>query len=367
MSEEKQGMTYAESGVDIDGIGRALKGMLHWINQTLDFRTGIGRSALPIGHFANVLDLGQGMGLAVSTDSAGTKVLIAQMMDKYNTIGIDCIAMNVNDLICVGAEPIAMLDYLAVETADEWMLEEIAKGLHEGARQANIAIPGGEIAQVGALLSGARPGRAFDIVGTGFGVVALDKMVLGSVIGPGDVVIGLRSSGLHSNGYSLARRVLLEGAKLGLDQHVRSLGRTLGEELLEPTRIYVREVVAMLRCEVGVKGLVNITGDGFLNLIRLDTPVGYVLTDLPEPHPIFPFIQETGGIAIEEMFLTFNMGIGFCVVCAEDAAGAVLSICREHGAEAQVIGHAVAKPPKQVVVEQYGLVGSAGHFERTGR
>jgi phosphoribosylformylglycinamidine cyclo-ligase len=366
MPEDRQGMTYAESGVDIDRAGRALKGMLHWINQTLDFRTGVGRSALPIGHFANVLDIGHGMGLAVSTDSAGTKVLIAQVMDKYDTIGIDCIAMNVNDLICVGAEPIAMLDYLGVETADEGMLEEIAKGLHEGARQANISIPGGEIAQVGALLRGARPGRAFDIVGTGLGMVALDKMVLGTGIVPGDVVVGLRSSGLHSNGYSLARKVLLEQGKLGLDQHLEALGRTLGEELLEPTRIYVREVVAMLQREVGVKGLVNITGDGFLNLTRLDSPVGYVLSDLPEPLPIFPFIQQTGAIATEEMFLTFNMGIGFCVVCAEDAADVVLGICAEHGTEAHVIGCAMAEPSEQVVVEQYGLVGSAGRFERRG-
>jgi phosphoribosylformylglycinamidine cyclo-ligase len=363
MNRDDQGLTYAESGVDIDRVGRALKAMLRWINPTLAFRDGVGRSALPIGHFANVLDIGHGMGLAVSTDSAGTKVLIAQLMDRYDTIAIDCIAMNVNDLLCVGAEPICMLDYIGVETADETLLEEIARGLHEGARQARISIPGGEIAQVGALLCGVRPGRAFDIVGTALGTVALDRLILGSDIVPGDVVIGLRSSGLHSNGYSLARKVLLERAQLPLDQHVDALGRTLGEELLIPTRIYVPETVAMLQRGLRVKGLVNITGDGFLNLLRLDTPVGYRLDSLPEPQPIFALIQETGGIATEEMLLTFNMGIGFCVVCAEDAAGDVLRVCHEHGVPAQVIGRAVEEPRKKVVVEQYGLTGFEGHFE----
>ena len=363
VSEDRKTTTYAESGVDIDRVGRALKQMLFWINQTLDFRTEVGRSALPIGHFANVLDLGRGLGLAVSTDSAGTKVLIAQLMDKYDTIGIDCIAMNVNDLICVGAEPICMLDYLGVEAADEFLLEEIAKGLCEGARQASISIPGGEIAQVRDLLKGARPGRAFDIVGTALGVVDLDKLVLGSDIVPGDVVLGLRSSGLHSNGYSLARKVLLEQAGFPLDRDVDALGRTLGAELLEPTRIYVREVLAMLKRGLGVKGLVNITGDGFLNLLRLDTPVGYALTDLPEPQPIFGLIRETGGIAIEEMLLTFNMGIGFCVICGPDAVSSLLEVCREHEVEAQPIGHAVAEPSRRVVVERYGMIGFDGHFE----
>jgi phosphoribosylformylglycinamidine cyclo-ligase len=364
MEKGDEGMTYAEAGVDIDLVGQALKRMLHWINKTAEFRPGLGRSCLPIGHFASVVDIGGGKGLAVSTDSVGTKVLIAQMMDKYDTVGIDCIAMNVNDVICVGAEPICMLDYLAVERADPEMLEQLARGLYEGCRQAQISIPGGEIAQVRDLLSGVREGRAFDLVGAAMAIVDLEKVVLGSDIVPGDVVVGLGSSGLHSNGYSLARKVLLEKAKLPLDKEIGALGRTLGEELLQPTRIYVQPVMAMLKRGLPIKGLVNVTGDGFLNLVRLDTPVGYRLTDLPEPQPIFGLIRDTGSIAVEEMYLTFNMGIGFCVICAEDTVDGVLAICKEHDVEAQPIGVAVEEPGKQVALEAEGLIGRDGEFVR---
>lgn len=364
MTDETNKVTYAESGVDVDRVGRALKKMLFWINQTEENRPGLGRSCLPIGHFAAVVDIGNGMGLALSTDSVGTKVLIAQMMDKYDTIAIDCIAMNVNDVICVGAEPICMLDYLAVEQADEFLLEEIAKGLHEGCRQARISIPGGEIAQIGDVLQGAREGRAFDLVGSAMALVPLDKMVLGNTVVPGDVVVGIRSSGLHSNGFSLARRVLLGEGGPGLEHYSEDLGRTVGEEMLEPTRIYVREVVDMVQAGVPVKGLVNITGDGFLNLHRLDSPVGYHLTDLPEPHPIFRVIQDTGKVAVEEMFLTFNMGIGFCVVCPEDAVDAVVEMCAKYEAEAMVIGRTTDDPEKKVVLEDAGLVGKGPKFVR---
>jgi phosphoribosylformylglycinamidine cyclo-ligase len=357
--------TYADAGVDIDRAGRALRKMLGWINRTADFRPAIGRSVLPIGHFANVVDIGHGTGLAVSTDGVGTKILIAEMMDKYDTVGIDCIAMNVNDLICVGAEPICMLDCLSVEEADEVLLEGIAKGLYEGARQARISIPGGEIAQIRDMLRGARPGRSFDLVGTAMGLVEIDRILLGSDIVPGDVVVGLRSSGLHSNGFSLVRKVLFEQARLPLGDHVPELGRALGEELLEPTRIYVPHVMALLAGGVPVKGLANITGDGFLNLVRLDTPVGYRLTDLPEPPPIFGFIQRTGGIDPGEMFLTFNMGTGFCVICAPDAADAVIAVCLEHDTPAQVIGHAVAEPSRSIVLEPQGLLGRDGGFAPT--
>ncbi len=356
--------TYAEAGVDIERCGRALMKMLGWISRTGEFRPGLGRSVLPIGHFSNVVDIGHGMGLAVSTDGVGTKILIAEMLDKYDTVGIDCIAMNVNDLICVGAEPICMLDCLSVEEADEFLLEEIGKGLYEGARQARISIPGGEVAQIRDIIRGVRPGRSFDLVGTALGLVEVERIVLGSDIVPGDVVVGLRSSGLHSNGFSLVRKVLLEKMKLSLEVRIAELGRTLGEELLEPTHIYVPEVMALLSGGVPVKGLANITGDGFLNVTRLDTPVGYRLTDLPEPQPIFGLIQAMGGVDPAEMYLTFNMGIGFCVVCAEDAADAVIDVCRVHGTEAQVIGHAIAEPSKQIVLERQGLVGRGGKFVR---
>lgn len=363
MSKESQGpLTYAEAGVDVNRGAYALKKMLGWVTRTAEFRPVVGRSVLPIGHFANVVDIGHGMGLAVSTDGVGTKILIAQMLDRYDTVGIDCVAMNVNDLICVGAEPICMLDCLSVEEPDEHLLEDIGKGLYEGAKQARISIPGGEVAQIRDMLRGSRPGRSFDLVGTGIGLVDLQKIVLGSRIVPGDVVVGLRSSGLHSNGFSLVRKVLLERAKLPLERHFEELGRTLGEELLEPTRIYVPEIMALLNQELPVKGLANITGDGFLNLLRLDTPVGYILTDLPDPQPIFGVIQRTGGIEPAEMYLTFNMGVGFCVVCEPGVADKVIAVCAEHGTSAQIIGRAVGDPPKQIVLEKQGLVGRDGKF-----
>jgi phosphoribosylformylglycinamidine cyclo-ligase len=338
--------------------------MLGWVSRTAEFRPALGRSVLPIGHFANVVDIGHGMGLAVSTDGVGTKILIAEMLDKYDTVGIDCIAMNVNDLICVGAEPICMLDCLSVETADEYLLEEIGKGLYEGARQARISIPGGEIAQIRDMLKGVRPGRSFDLVGTAMGLVETGRIILGSDIVPGDVVVGLRSSGLHSNGFSLVRKVLIEQAKLPLDGQVPELGCTLGEELLRPTHIYVPEVMALLGRGIPVKGLANITGDGFLNIVRLDTRVGYRLADLPEPQPIFGLVQNAGGVDPTEMYLTFNMGIGFCVICAPEAADAVIAVCAEHGTEAQVIGEAVAEPAKAIVLPKQGLLGRDGRFER---
>ena len=272
--------------------------------------------------------------------------------------------MNVNDLICVGAEPICMLDCLSVEVADGVLLEEIGKGLYEGARQARISIPGGEVAQVRDMLKGVRPGRSFDLVGTAMGLVELDRIILGSDIVPGDVVVGLRSSGLHSNGFSLVRKVLIEEARLPLDGHVEELGCTLGEELLRPTRIYVPEVMALWQAGVPVKGLANITGDGFLDLVRLDTPVGYELTHLPDPQPIFALIQRTGAVELPEMYPTFNMGIGFCVICAPDAAEGVIAVCAANGSEAQVVGTALESPSRGVVLPARGLVGQGGKFAR---
>src|SRR5512134_4042712 len=195
--------TYSSAGVNTVKEEAALAGLLTWVGKTLAF--GRHRPALDFGYFASVLDLGNGTGLALSTDGVGTKLLVAEMLDRYDTVGIDCVAMNVNDLLCIGAEPLAMLDYIAVQEADPQMLEAIGKGLYEGARQANISIPGGEIAQVRELIQGVREGRGFDLAGACVGTVPMDRIIVGQDIRPGDVVIGLRSSGIHSNGLTLAR------------------------------------------------------------------------------------------------------------------------------------------------------------------
>src|SRR5690349_14325323 len=201
-------LSYAEAGVV--AAGKPLSGLLSWVNRTLAFRPGVGEPLLGIGYYANVLRIGENLGLAISTDGVGTKILVAEMLRKYDTIGIDCIAMNANDVICVGAEPLAMVDYLAVQEARPDVLEQIGRGLSEGARQANITIPGGELAQLKDMIAGIHPNEGIDLMGTCVGTVALDRMILGQEMEPGDVVVGLASSGIHSNGFTLARKALFD-------------------------------------------------------------------------------------------------------------------------------------------------------------
>ncbi len=353
--------TYSSTGVNTVKEEAALAGLLTWVGKTLAF--GRCRAALDFGYFATVLDLGNNLGLALSTDGVGTKLLVAEMLDKYDTVGIDCVAMNVNDLLCIGAEPLAMLDYLAVQEADPQMLEAIGKGLYEGARQANISIPGGEIAQVRELITGVREGRGFDLAGACVGLVALDRVIVGQDIRPGDVVIGLRSSGIHSNGLTLARDVFFNRAKLRPEQHVPEFGRSVGEELLEPTKIYVREVLEVLRSSVRVKAMAHITSDGLTNLLRVQAPVGYVLDFLPEPQPVFRLLQRLGEVADEEMFQVYNMGIGFCLVVSPEHADRALALLQAHHTEAAVLGRAVADPERTVRLPN-GLVGRGNDFRR---
>jgi len=287
------------------------------------------------------------MGLAVCADNVGTKLLVAQMLGKYDTVGIDCVAMNVNDLICVGAEPICMLNYLAIEEPRAEMLEQIGKGLYEGARQANISIPGGETAKLGKMIKGIKPGLGFDLAGMGIGIVALDKVNIGAEIQPGDALIGLASSGIHSNGFTLARKVFFEKLGWKADRYVEELGRTIGEELLEPTRIYVRPVLDLLD-SVPVKGLANITGGGVLNLSRFKAEVGFEIEEFPPAPPIFRLLQEHGEIEPEEMFTTFNMGVGFCVVVSENEVEKSLQVCHRHDLEAMRIGRAIADKKRRI-------------------
>lgn len=355
--------SYEGAGVNTVKEEAALAGLLRWVGKTLEF--GRHRSALDFGYFASVLDLGNGLGLALSTDGVGSKLLVAQMLDKYDTIGIDCVAMNVNDLLCVGAEPLCMLDYIAVQEADPDLLEQIGKGLYEGARRANISIPGGEIAQVREIIRGEREGRGFDLAGACVGLVPMNRILVGQNIQVGDAVIGLRSSGIHSNGLTLAREVFFKKAGYRPDRYVPELGRTIGEELLEPTRIYVREVLDLLRLDLDIKALIHITSDGFLNLARVQASVGYVLEVLPEPQPIFSLLQGVGGVGAEEMFCVYNMGTGFCLVAAAAQADRALDALRRLGIEAFCLGHAVADPDRKVHLIPKGLVGQGSHFRRS--
>lgn len=361
-------LNYREAGVDEAAEQEALKKMLFWFKKTFTFRKSIGSPAFSIGHFANVLDLGAGLGIVITTDGVGTKLLIAESLNKYDTVGIDCVANNVNDLLCLGAEPIAMLDYIGIDTIDEYVLEDIAQGLYKGAERAHISIPGGKIAQVKDMLAYST-NVALDLVGSAFGVVSLSPerrdllpLVDGKKASPGDVVIGLLSSGLHSNGYSLAHKVLLDTANLKLDQYVDELGRTLGEELLEPTHIYVEPVLSLLRKGLPIHGMVNVSGGGLLNLGRLQNNYSYIIDNLPDLPPIFKLIQDYGSISEPEMFTTFNMGIGFCLVCEKTAVRKVMEDISSNEYEAIVLGEVIAESGKRIFIEPHHLIGYGEKF-----
>ncbi|ACS89132.1 MAG: Phosphoribosylformylglycinamidine cyclo-ligase [Thermococcus sibiricus] len=309
-------LTYAQAGVDDEKTQKALKSIISLAKATFEFRRGkIGEPKEDIGHYAALMDFGS-FYLAMTTDGVGTKTLVAEAVGKYDNIGVDMIAMNVNDLICLGAEPVALVDYLAVREPDEEVFQEIAKGIYEGAKQSGIAIVGGETAVLPELVNG------FDLAGTAIGVVEKDKVVTGKDINPGDAVIGISSSGIHSNGLTLARKLLIP--KYGLEYEFE--GKKLWEHLLEPTRIYVKAVLELLK-RVEVHGLAHITGGGLLNLKRL-TSYGFSL-EMPPISGIFKLIHENG-VPLDEMFKVFNMGVGFVVVVDEKDKEDALETLNKH-------------------------------------
>jgi phosphoribosylformylglycinamidine cyclo-ligase len=330
---------YGAAGVSQRDADRAVEALVRHL-QLIDTGKPSRIVDLP-GHYASVLRLGDEIGIAIGTDGVGTKMIVAERLGRFDTIGIDCVAMNVNDLICVGAEPVAMVDFILCERADPEVCGEIGVGLRRGAELAGIEIPGGEIAQVGEIVNG------WELGGTAIGTVTLDALVTGESIEPGDAVLGLPSSGLHSNGYTLARQVLADLDPA--EDPDGKLGRPLGEVLLEPTEIYVRAVLELLRSEVDVRGLAHITGDGLRNLTRLAAPVGYEIDDpLPVP-PIFDLIRELGGVADDQMYEVFNMGCGFCCVVGEPDASAALDLLAHRNPGARRIGTVT---PRAGVVER---------------
>ena len=325
---------YARAGVDQSAADSAVAGLVRALGAI-----ELDRPSLPVplpGHYASVIKLDARTGIALSTDGVGTKLLVAEELGRFDTVGIDCVAMNVNDVICVGAEPLAMLDYIAIERADPEVCEQIGIGLARGAELAGIEIPGGALAQLGNMV------RGFDVAGACFGTVALDEIVDGSAVQPGDAVIGLPSSGIHSNGYTLARSAL-DGLPLDEDPEGR-LGRPLGDVLIEPTEIYVKPVLELLRSEIEVRGLAHITSGGLGNLLRLAAEVGYEIDDpLPVP-PVFELIAERSGTSDAEMHEVFNMGCGFCCVVPVGDVEAALDLLRPHYPGAQRIGSAIEGP-----------------------
>ncbi|MCX8206720.1 MAG: phosphoribosylformylglycinamidine cyclo-ligase [Methanothrix sp.] len=319
-----KGMTYSEAGVDIELENRSIDAM----KRRLTFsRKGFGAPLTAIGHYAGLIDMGE-FAIAMTTDGVGSKILIANAMRKWDTIGIDCIAMNVNDLLAIGAEPLAFVDYLAVEKVDPEVSEQIAVGLQKGAEISNISIVGGETASLPEMI------RGLDLAGTAIGYVKKDRVITGEKIRIGDAVVGVPSTGLHSNGYTLARRIIESSGYTYFDT-MPGDSRSIGEVLLTPTRIYIEILELLRKCDV--HGLAHITGSGLLKLHRI-TDLGFEITDPLEPQPVFRFLQELGGVDDAEMYRTFNMGMGFAVVLPEDQAD---DACRIMGPGSKIIGRIV--------------------------
>jgi phosphoribosylformylglycinamidine cyclo-ligase len=346
---------YKTAGVDTAATQSGLHKIVERIKETWPPPGDIGAVKLDIGYFANVIDIG-GIGLAICTDGVGSKSIIAQMMRRYDTIGIDCVAMNVNDVLCVGARPISLVDYIAVEDSDPDMLGAIAIGLATGAKQAGVSISGGEISPLKDVM------RGFDLVGTAVGIVPLDRIVTGRDLAPGDVIIGLESSGIHSNGLTLARYVFFKQKKLSVDYVFPELGIPLGEELLRPTLIYVPEILDIISQIPTVKALINITGDGLLNLPRVSAAVGFEIDNMPPVPAIFQLIQSNGSVSNAEMYQVYNMGVGFCVLVAKKDRDAALTILQRHGRRAQVIGRVIEDDSKGVYLLRPRLVGHGKEF-----
>jgi len=332
----KRGLTYAKAGVNLESVKKVHKELEVLLKKTYVTRSGgFGEVSLGAGHYAGLIGIGGEKTLALHVDGVGTKTMIASVLRKYDTIGIDCVAMNVNDLICLGAEPVALVDYLAVDRPDERIVKEILKGLVNGALEAGVSIVGGETAVMPDLISG------FDLAAMSVGVLDRGKEITGEKITVGDIILGLESSGIHSNGLTLARKALIP--KFGLKKNVPELEGILGYELLKPTRIYVKPVLNVVK-KCDVHGLAHITGGAFTKLRRLNPDLGFKIDMLPELKPIFNLIKQIGNVEDREMYRTFNMGIGFCIIVSEDDAGKIEAELKEHHVACWQIGEVEKKP-----------------------
>jgi len=277
--------------------------------------------------------------LVACTDGVGTKVKVAAMMGRLNTVGIDLVAMNVNDMLVQGAEPLFFLDYIAVHKLVPEEINEFIAGISEGCLQAECALLGGETAEMPDVY---QPGE-FDLAGFAVGVVEKNRIITGSQVAPGDSVIGLASSGLHSNGYALARRICFEQAQLKADQYIDELGATLGETLLKPTRIYVRSILALLknyRVKKVVKAMAHITGGGLVgNIPRvIGKKCDVVITKKWLIPPIFTFLEKLGPVEREEMYRVFNMGIGYILIVRPGFTRSILAHLRKLGETPYFLG-----------------------------
>ncbi|WP_137723309.1 phosphoribosylformylglycinamidine cyclo-ligase [Prescottella subtropica] len=326
-STRTQGASYAAAGVDIEAGDRAVE-----LFAPLAKKASRPEVMGGLGGFAGLFSLKGGYKeplLAASTDGVGTKLAVAQAMDKHDTVGLDLVAMVVDDLVVCGAEPLFLQDYIAVGKVVPERVAEIVGGIAEGCIQAGCALLGGETAEhPGVMADG-----DYDLSATGVGVVEADQVLGPDRVRPGDVVIGMGASGLHSNGYSLARNVLLEISRMSLTGHVDEFGRTLGEELLEPTKIYAKDCLA-LAAETDVRTFCHVTGGGLANNLARVMPKGLV-AELDRgtwsPAPVFTMIGQRGRVERAEMEATFNMGVGMvAIVAPEDVDRALAVLTARH-------------------------------------
>ncbi|NWF94907.1 MAG: phosphoribosylformylglycinamidine cyclo-ligase [Candidatus Thorarchaeota archaeon] len=339
--------TYAQAGVDEEIVSAGLEMISKFVresfkgcNVTQDF-----------GHYANTVKISDDLCIALTTDGVGSKVLVAQAADRYDTIGQDCVAMNVNDLICIGATPVGFVDYLAVaRPLPQRILEQIGTGLLAGCQECGIPILGGETAVMPEIIKGVGE-DVFDLAGTAVGVVKPSEIIDGRAVEPGDIMLGVASNGLHSNGYTLARKVLLPKTRL---DEMMPWGVTLGHEMLKPTRIYVKHFKALKEAGVDVHGIAHITGTGFRKILRLKK-ARFHITALPETPPIFETILLEGRVSWADMYSTFNMGVGLVVVVPKKERDRAIDILSKLDPTME-IGKVEEAQKASVYIEPHGVV-----------
>lgn len=348
MPDDQKPLSYRDAGVDIDAGNQTVENIREAVKATYrpevlgDLGGFGGLFALDTSRYRRPV-------LVAGTDGVGTKLDIAFRMNRHDTIGRDVVAMCVNDVLAQGAEPLFFLDYLAVGRLDPTQAAQVVKGVAEACRESGCALIGGETAEMAGFY---RPGE-YDIAGFCVGVAERDRLLpLEDMMAPGDVVLGLASSGLHSNGFSLVRKICFERMGFSVTDHIPELGRTLGEELLTPTRLYPKIVLPLLERFV-IKGIVHLTGGGFFENLPRALPEGLAMrldSRAWEVPPIFRLLQKWGGVETREMFRTFNMGVGLALVAAEAEAAALADALRAAGEEVFRLGR-LEEGPRRAIVE----------------
>ena len=330
-------LTYKDAGVDISQIKKSHDKIGEIISQTHNIQKKA-KVTHGFGHYAGIVQITNDIFLAIHTDGVGTKVMVANQMKKYDTVGIDCVAMNVNDVICTGATPISFVNYIAANKNDIDIITSIVQGLATGAKKGMVPIVGGETAIMPDLFGGSE--FSFDLAGTVVGLLPAKKgAILGDTIRIGDAIIGAYSTGIHSNGYTLARTALDDYSLH--DKMGRGIQETIGDALLTPTEIYVKPVLQTLSEVSDTHGLAHITGGSFTKLLRLKK-IGFEIDNLPPLPPIMRLIAEQG-VSNTEMYSTFNMGIGFCVMAPKDKERTIHDIFKKHHISTSTIGHVTSK------------------------